>query len=115
MKAMIFHNPACGTSRKTLALLHERGADVTVVEYLKSPPTRAELTRLYDRAGITPREGLRTREPLATELGLNDPATSDDAILDAMMAHPILINRPLVETAKGVALCRPQEEVLKLL
>ena len=115
MKAMIFHNPACGTSRKTLALLHERGEDVTVVEYLKSPPTRAELTRLYDRAGIAPREGLRTREPLATELKLNDPAISDDAILDAMMAHPILINRPLVETAKGVALCRPQEEVLKLL
>ena len=115
MNAVIFHNPACGTSRKTLALLHERGADVTVIEYLKSPPSRSELKRLYDRAEITVRDGLRAKEPLATELGLNDPATTDDAILDAMMAHPILINRPLVETAKGVALCRPQEEVLKLL
>ena len=115
MNAVIFHNPACGTSRKTLALLHERGADVTVIEYLKSPPSRRELKRLYDRAGITVRDGLRAKEPLATELGLNDPATTDDAILDAMMAHPILVNRPLVETAKGVALCRPQEEVLKLL
>ena len=115
MNAVIFHNPACGTSRKTLALLHERGADVTVIEYLKSPPSRSELKRLYDRAGITVRDGLRAKEPLATELGLNHPATTDDAILDAMMAHPILVNRPLVETAKGVALCRPQEEVLKLL
>lgn len=115
MNAVIFHNPACGTSRKTLALLHERGADVTVIEYLKSPPSRAELKRLYDRARMTPRDGLRAKEPLATELGLNDPATTDDFILDAMIAHPILINRPVVETAKGVALCRPQEEVLKLL
>ena len=115
MNAVIFHNPACGTSRKTLALLHERGADVTVIEYLKSPPSRSELKRLYDRAGITVRDGLRAKEPLAIELGLNHPATTDDAILDAMMAHPILVNRPLVETAKGVALCRPQEEVLKLL
>ena len=115
MNAVIFHNPACGTSRKTLALLHERGADVTVIEYLKSPPTRSELKRLYDRAGMAPRDGLRAKEPLATELGLNDSATTDDIILDAMVAHPILINRPLVETPTGVALCRPQEEVLKLL
>ena len=115
MNAVIFHNPACGTSRKTLALLEERGANVTVVEYLENPPTRAELQRIYDRAGITPRDGLRAKEPLADELGLNDPGVSDDAILDAMMAHPILINRPLVETDKGAALCRPQEEVLKLL
>ena len=115
MKATIFHNPACGTSRKTLALLQERGADVTVIDYLKSPPSRAELKHLYDRAGMTARNGLRAKEPLATELKLNDPATSDDIILDAMMAHPILINRPLVETPNGVALCRPQEEVLKLL
>ena len=115
MKATIFHNPACGTSRKTLALLQERGADVTVIEYLKSPPTRAELKRLYDRAGMTARDGLRAKEPLATELGLSDPATSDDIILDAMIAHPSLINRPLVETPNGAALCRPQEEVLKLL
>ena len=115
MNAVIFHNPACGTSRKTLALLEERGADVTVVEYLKNPPARAELQRIYDRAGITPRDGLRAKEPLADELGLNDPGVSDAAILDAMMAHPILINRPLVETDKGAALCRPQEEVLNLL
>ena len=91
------------------------GADVTVVEYLQSPPTRAELTRLYNRAGMTAREGLRAKEPLATELGLNDPETSEEAILDAMMAHPILINRPLVETDKGVKLCRPQDEVRSLL
>ena len=115
MNAVIFHNPACGTSRKTLALLEERGANVTVVEYLQNPPTRAELQRIYDRAGITPRDGLRAKEPLADELGLNDPGVSDAAILDAMMAHPILINRPLVETDKGAALCRPQEEVLNLL
>ena len=113
MKATILHNPACGTSRKTLALLDEAGADVTVIEYLKTPPTRAELQRLYARAGMSARDGLRAKEPLATELGLAE--ASDDAILDAMVAHPILINRPLVETAKGVALCRPQDEVLKLL
>ncbi|WP_309612228.1 arsenate reductase (glutaredoxin) [Sphingomonas sp.] len=113
MKATILHNPACGTSRKTLALLDEAGADVTVIEYLKTPPTRAELQRLYARAGITARDGLRAKEALATTLGLTE--ASDAAILDAMIAHPILINRPLVETAKGVALCRPQDEVLKLL
>lgn len=113
MKATIYHNPACGTSRKTLEILRDKGADVTVVEYLKTPPTCAELQRLYARAGITARDGLRAKETLATELGL--AAASDDAILDAMIAHPILINRPLVETAKGVALCRPQDEVLKLL
>jgi arsenate reductase (glutaredoxin) len=113
MKATIFHNPMCGTSRKTLEILNESGADVTVIEYLKDTPTRAELKRLYDRAGISPREGLRAKEPLADELVLE--TATDDEILDAMMAHPILINRPLVETAKGAALCRPQDEVRKLL
>ena len=113
MKATILHNPMCGTSRKTLDILNESGADVTVIEYLKSPPSRAELQRLYDRAGISPREGLRAKEPLAAELGLE--TASNEEILDAMMAHPILINRPLVETAKGVALCRPQDEARKLL
>ena len=113
MKATILHNPACGTSRKTLAILQEQGADVTIIDYLKTPPTRAELQRLYARAGMTARAGLRAKEPLATEHGLAE--ASDDAILDAMVAHPILINRPLVETAKGVALCRPQDEVRKLL
>ncbi len=113
MKATILHNPACGTSRKTLEILNDEGADVTIIEYLKNPPSRDELVRLYQRAGITPRDGLRAKEPLATELDLAD--ASDDAILDAMMAHPILINRPLVETDKGVRLCRPQDTVRKLL
>ena len=115
MKATIYHNPMCGTSRKTLEILNNEGADVTVVEYLKAPPTRAELQRLYQRAGITPRQGLRSKEPLAEELGLTDCSVSDDSILDAMMEHPILIQRPLVETEKGVRLCRPQEEVRDLL
>ena len=115
MKATIYHNPMCGTSRKTLEILNNEGADVTVIEYLKAPPGRDDLKRLYDRAGITPREGLRAKEPLADELGLNDPAVTDDQILDAMMEHPILIQRPLVETDKGVRLCRPQEEVRELL
>jgi arsenate reductase len=115
MKATIYHNPLCGTSRKTLEILNNEGADVTVVEYLKSPPSREELKRLYQRAGITPREGLRDKEPLAEELGLTDPSVGDDTILDAMMEHPILIQRPLVETEKGVRLCRPQEEVRELL
>jgi arsenate reductase len=115
MKATIYHNPMCGTSRKTLEILNNEGADVTVVEYLKAPPSREELKRLYQRAGITPRQGLRDKEPLAEELGLTDPSVSDDTILDAMMEHPILIQRPLVETEKGVRLCRPQEEVRELL
>ena len=115
MKATIFHNPLCGTSRKTLEILRESGADVTVCEYLKAPPTRSELQSLYERAGITPREGLRAKEPLADQLGLNRPDVSDDEVLDAMMQHPILINRPLVETANGVRLCRPQEVVREIL
>ena len=113
MKATILHNPACGTSRKTLEILRNEGADVTVIDYLKSPPSRDELVRLYQRANITPRDGLRAKETLAADLGLAD--ASDDAILDAMVAHPILIDRPLVETAKGVALCRPQDKVRELL
>ena len=113
MNATILHNPACGTSRKTLEILRDEGADVTVIEYLKNPPSRDELVRLYQRAGITPHDGLRAKEPLAAELGLAD--ASDDAILDAMMQHPILINRPLVETTKGVRLCRPQDMVRELL
>ena len=115
MKALIHHNPACGTSRKTLEILRESGAQVTVNEYLKSPPGRDELKRLYERAGITPREGLRAKEPLAEQLGLTDPATSDEAVLDAMAEHPILINRPIVETDKGVRLCRPQDVVREIL
>ena len=115
MKATIFHNPNCGTSRKTLDILRDSRAELNVVEYLRAPPSRAELKRLYDRAGISPREGLRAKEPLADELGLNRPEVSDDEILDAMMAHPILINRPLVETEKGVRLCRPQDVVREIL
>ena len=115
MKATIYHNPKCGTSRKALDILRPAGAESEIVEYLKTPPSREALKRLYARAGITPREGLRSKEPLAQELGLLDPGTSDDARLDAMAAHPILINRPLVETEKGVKLCRPQDEVRALL
>ena len=115
MKATIFHNPMCGTSRKTLDILRESGCDISIHEYLKSPPTREELVRLYDRAGITPREGLRTKDALADELGLNRPDVSDDEVLDAMIAHPILIERPIVETSNGVRLCRPQDKVREIL
>jgi len=114
MKATIYHNPACGTSRKTLEILQSEGAEVTVIPYLDSPPSRDELQRLYGRAGIAPREGLRGKEEIARKLGL-DHQSSDEAVLDAMMAHPILINRPLVETDKGVRLCRPQEVVREIL
>ena len=114
-KATIFHNPGCGTSRKTLDILRDAGADVRVREYLKDPPTREELKALYERAGISPRDGLRAKEPIAAELGLTAPDIDDDAILDAMIEHPILINRPLVETDRGVRLCRPQEIVREIL
>ncbi|MEM9311521.1 MAG: arsenate reductase family protein [Pseudomonadota bacterium] len=114
MKATIWHNPKCGTSRKTLAILENLSkVDVTVIEYLKNPPTREKLVQLYADAGITPQEGLRLRGTDAEERGL--PDADGDTILDAMVADPILINRPLVETEKGVALCRPQDVVLKLL
>jgi arsenate reductase len=115
MKATIYHNPMCGTSRKTLEILRDSGADVWIHEYLKQPPTRDELKRLYDKAGITPREGLRAKEPLAAELGLTRPDATDDEVLDAMAKHPILIERPLVETDKGVRLCRPQDRVRQIL
>src|SRR5688500_6509916 len=115
MKATIYHNPMCGTSRKTLEILRDSGADVWVREYLKEPPTREQLADLYQRAGIRPRDGLRAKEPLAEELGLTRADVTDDEVLDAMVAHPILINRPLVETDKGVRLCRPQELVREIL
>lgn len=116
MKAAIYHNPACSTSRKTLAILNETPEiDLTVIEYLENPPTRDRLSALYAKAGITPRDGMRVMGSPAEELGLTDPAATDDAILDAMVAHPILINRPLVETAKGVRLCRPQDVVREIL
>lgn len=114
MKATIWHNPKCGTSRKTLAILQEApGVELEVVEYLKTPPTREKLEQLYRDAGMTPAEGLRLRGTDAQERGLPD-ASADD-ILDAMAAEPILINRPLVETEKGVKLCRPQDLVHDLL
>ena len=116
MKATIWHNPNCGTSRKTLALLEEApGVDVTVIEYLKNPPTRAKLEQLYRDAGIAAQEGLRTRGSPAEELGLTDDGATADQILDAMAADPVLIERPLVETDKGVRLCRPQERVQEIL
>jgi arsenate reductase (glutaredoxin) len=115
MKATIYHNPKCGTSRKTLEILRDSGCDVWIHEYLKDPPSRDELMRLYERAGISPREGLRAKEPLAGELGLNRADVTDEQLLDAMIAHPILINRPLVETPKGVRLCRPQEVVREII
>ena len=115
MKATIYHNPNCGTSRKTLDILREAGAEVKVVQYLKQPPSKDELKRLYERAGISPREGLRAKEKLAEDLDLVSGKVSDDAILDAMVADPILIERPLVETEKGVVLARPQEKVREIL
>lgn len=116
MKATIWHNPKCGTSRKTLALLEEApGVDVTVVEYLKNPPSRAKLEQLYSDAGITPQEGLRTRGSPAEELGLTDDSATADQVLDAMADEPILIKCPLVETDKGVRLCRPQERVQEII
>ena len=115
MKATIYHNPMCGTSRKTLEILRDSGCDVWIHEYLKSPPTRDELARLYQRAGISPREGLRAKEPLAEELGLTRPGVTDDEVLNAMVAHPVLIERPIVETPNGVRLCRPQDRVREIL
>ena len=115
MKATIYHNPMCGTSRKTLEILRDSGCDVWIHEYLKTPPSRDELKRLYGAAGISPCEGLRSKEPLAGELGLNRPDVTDDEVLEAMTKHPILIERPIVETPNGVRLCRPQDKVREIL
>lgn len=114
MKATIWHNPKCGTSRKALAILENLSkVEVDVIEYLKSPPSREKLAQLYRDAGISPNEGLRIRGTDAQERGL--PNASADEVLDAMVADPILIERPLVETEKGVRLCRPQDTVLEIL
>lgn len=114
MKVTIWHNPACGTSRKTLAILENLSRfEVTVVEYLRSPPSAERLAQLYRDAGITPQQGLRLRGTNAEERGL--PDADDDTVLAAMVADPILIERPLVETEKGVRLCRPQDVVLEIL
>lgn len=112
---IVYHNPACGTSRNTIGLIRNAGIEPHVVEYLKTPPSRALLVDLVRRAGITARALLREKGTPYAELGLGDETLSDDALFDAMIAHPILINRPLVVSPLGVALCRPSEAVLDLL
>ena len=112
---VIYHNPACGTSRNALAMIRNAGIEPHVIEYLKTPPSRALLADLIARAGLTARALLREKGTPYAELGLADPSLSNDALLDAMMAHPILINRPLVVSPLGVRLCRPSEAVLDLL
>ena len=115
MKPVIFHNPNCGTSRNTLAIIKASGEEPEVVEYLQNPPTRERLVELLTQMQILPRELLRSKEAVNDELGLDNPELSDDQIIDAMIAHPILINRPIVVTDKGAALCRPSERVFELL
>ncbi len=111
---VIYHNPECGTSRNALALIRNAGIEPHVVEYLKTPPSRALLESLIERAGISPRALLREKGTPYAELGLDNPDLSDAQLIDAMMAHPNLINRPLVVSTLGVKLCRPSEEVLDL-
>ena len=115
MSIVIHHNPACGTSRNVLAIIEAAGYVPVVIDYLKEGWTRPQLLGLFAAAGLTPRDALRISKSPAEELGLTDPAVSDDALLDAMVAHPVLVNRPLVCTPKGVKLCRPSELVLDLL
>ena len=115
MTIVVYHNPECGTSRNTLALIRNSGTEPHVVEYLKSPPSRALLVEMIEKAGMTPRALLREKGTPYAELGLGDESLSDEALIDAMMAHPILINRPLVVTPLGVRLCRPSEAVLDIL
>ncbi len=114
-RVTIYHNPACGTSRNTLAMIRATGTEPVLIEYLKTPPSRAELRDLVRRMGIPLRVVLRQKGTPFAELGLDNPALSDDALLDAIEQHPILINRPIVATPKGVRLCRPSETVLDLL
>ena len=111
----IYHNPACGTSRNTLEMMRQSGEDPVVIEYLQAPPTREKLVALLAAMGMTPRELLRQKGTPYAELGLDNPALTDDQLVDAMMAHPILINRPIVVSDRGAALCRPSEKVLALL
>ncbi|HEX2555041.1 MAG TPA: arsenate reductase (glutaredoxin) [Microvirga sp.] len=115
MDVIIYHNPECGTSRNTLALIRNAGLEPHVVEYLKTPPSRPLLASLIARAGISVRDVLREKGTPYGDLGLDDPALTDDQLLDAIMAHPILLNRPLVVTPLGVRLCRPSEAVLDVL
>ncbi len=115
MTITIYHNPTCGTSRNVLALIRNSGEEPRIIEYLKTPPSRAELVDLIARMGVPVRSVLREKGTPFHELGLDDPTLSDDALIDAMIAHPILMNRPIVVTPLGVALCRPSETVLDIL
>src|SRR5882757_1830973 len=115
MDVIIYHNPECGTSRNALGMIRNAGVEPHVIEYLKTPPARALLKQLIERMGVTARSVLREKGTPFNDLGLADPSLTDEQLLDAMMAHPILINRPIVVTPKGVKLCRPPETVLDLL
>lgn len=115
MDVTIYHNPDCGTSRNTLGLVLNAGIEPTIIEYLKNPPDRATLVDLISRAGLSVREAVREKSTPFVELGLDNPATTDEQLIDAMLAHPILINRPFVVTPAGVRLCRPSEVVLDIL
>ena len=115
MTVTIYHNPACGTSRNTLAMIRASGEEPVVIEYLQDPPSRERLKELIAAMGMTPRELLRQKGTPYADLGLDDPSLADEALIDAMLAHPILIERPIVETPKGTRLCRPSERVLDLL
>ncbi|HEV7718441.1 MAG TPA: arsenate reductase (glutaredoxin) [Arsenicitalea sp.] len=115
MTVTIYHNPDCGTSRNTLALFRNAGVEPTIIEYLKTPPSRTELVDLIARAGLTVRQAIRQKDTPYGALGLEDISLGDDQLLDAMLAHPILINRPFVVAENGVRLCRPSELVLEIL
>jgi len=115
MHATIYHNPQCGTSRNTLAILRHAGIEPTVIEYLKTPPDRATLLRLLVDASVTPRQAVREKGTPFEELGLGDPSVNDEAIIEAMLRHPILIQRPFVVTERGTRLCRPSEVVLQVI
>lgn len=115
MTLTIYHNPACGTSRNTLEMMRQSGEQPEVIEYLQTPPSREKLVQLIAAMGIAPRELLRRKGTPYAELGLDNPELSDDDLVDAMVAHPILINRPIVVSDRGVVLCRPSEKVLALL
>jgi arsenate reductase len=115
MSITIYHNPSCGTSRNTLAMIRQSGVEPTIIEYLKTPPTRARLVELAAAMELPLRSLLREKEAAYKQLGLDDESLSDDALLDAIAAHPVLINRPIVVTGKGTRLCRPSEQVLDIL
>ena len=115
MPTTIYHNPKCGTSRNTLAMIRHAGIEPIIIEYLQTPPSRAQLVQLIAQMGISVRDVMRSKETIFSELGLSDTKWHDDALIDAMMAHPILINRPIVVTELGTKLCRPSEVVLSIL